>query len=236
MNRWISIAAKCVTALALAGAIAAVGCTPLVQRPARPDAAFSGPRLEKDAFVSFDGARLGLSHWGPVDGDPWAVIIALHGMNSYARAFHEAGPFWARDGIAVYAYYQCGYGRSPNRGVCAGETLLPEDLRYMGASQTQLESAAPGLTVWLTQVFRVMGGYVSATGILTIAVASTSFRSHHRGAAVASAAAGAASIGWMVIVNFMINSDFKWVLLGAAILWACSMVLFRFEGAHPHDG
>jgi hypothetical protein len=109
--------------------------------------------------------------------------------------------------------------------------LLPEDLRYMGASRAQLDSVAPGLAVWLTKVFRVMGGYVSATGILTIAVAATAFRSHNRGVAVAAAAAGAASIGWMTIVNFMINSDFKWVLLGAAILWTCSIVLFWLEGA-----
>jgi len=109
--------------------------------------------------------------------------------------------------------------------------LLPEDLRYIGASQAELESAAPRLADWLTQVFRVMGGYVSATGILTIALALTSFRSHHRGAAVAAASAGLASIGWMTIVNFMISSDFKWMLLGAAILWAFSMVLFWVERA-----
>jgi hypothetical protein len=113
--------------------------------------------------------------------------------------------------------------------------LLPEDLRYMGASLAQLESAAPRLTDWLAQVFRVMGGYVSATGLLTVAAAATSFRSHNRGAAVAVAAAGLASIGLMMIVNFMINSDFKWLLLGAAILWACSIVLFWSEGARPRD-
>ena len=27
----------------------------------------------------------------------------------------------------------------------------------------------------------------------------------------------------------MINSDFKWVLLGLALLWACSLALFWFE-------
>jgi hypothetical protein len=107
--------------------------------------------------------------------------------------------------------------------------LLPEDLRYMGASQAQLEMAAPRLTAWLTQVFRVMGGFVSASGILTIAVAATLFRSHHRGIGIATAIAGLASIGLMTIVNFTIGSDFKWVLLGAALLWACSMVLFWVE-------
>jgi hypothetical protein len=51
--------------------------------------------------------------------------------------------------------------------------LLPEDLRYLGASQAQLDSIAPQLPAWLKQVFRVMGGYVAATGVLTIALAAT---------------------------------------------------------------
>jgi hypothetical protein len=107
--------------------------------------------------------------------------------------------------------------------------LLPEDLRYMGASQAQLDAIAPRLTVWLTQVFRVLGGYVSATGILTIALATTSYRSHDRGVGAAAAAAGLASIGLMANVNFAINSDFKWALLSLAILWACSLLAFCAE-------
>jgi hypothetical protein len=31
----------------------------------------------------------------------------------------------------------------------------------------------------------------------------------------------------------MIDSDFKWVLLGMALLWACSLVLFWFERKAP---
>jgi hypothetical protein len=33
----------------------------------------------------------------------------------------------------------------------------------------------------------------------------------------------------MTAVNFVINSDFKWVLLGMAVLWASSLVVFCFE-------
>jgi hypothetical protein len=42
-------------------------------------------------------------------------------------------------------------------------SLLPEDVRYMGLSAAQLDAVRPQLEVWLTQVFRVMGGYVLAT-------------------------------------------------------------------------
>lgn len=100
-----------------------------VQQPLRPQAGFAGPRLDDNAFISFDGARLGLSRWDVADGDPWAVVIGLHGMDDYANAFHLAGPYWARHGVATYAYDMRGFGRSPERGVWAGDALMVEDLR-----------------------------------------------------------------------------------------------------------
>jgi hypothetical protein len=107
--------------------------------------------------------------------------------------------------------------------------LLPEDVRYMALPAAQLDILRPRLESWLTHVFRVMGGYVLATGVLAIALAATAFRAHQNGAAIGAAIGGAASIGWMAAVNFMIDSDFRWVLLGMALLWACSLVLFWSE-------
>jgi acylglycerol lipase len=115
-------------------ALTLAGCTPLmVQQPLKPAATFAGPRLEDDWVVSFDGARLGLKHWEPADQQPWAVIVGLHGMNDYSNAFHLAGPWWAEHGIATYAYDQRGFGRSPERGVWAGDELMTEDLRTVVA-------------------------------------------------------------------------------------------------------
>ena len=109
--------------------------------------------------------------------------------------------------------------------------LLPEDVRYLALPTSQLDILRPRLELWLTHVFRVMGGYVLATGVLAVTLAATAFRAHQNGAAIGALFGGAASIGWMAAVNFMINSDFKWVLLGMALLWACSLVLFWFESA-----
>jgi alpha-beta hydrolase superfamily lysophospholipase len=100
----------------------------LVQQPNPTPVAFQGPRLEAETFVSFDGARLGLSRWAPA-AEPWAVVVGLHGMNDYANAFHFAGAEWAKAGVATYAYDQRGFGRSPNRGVWGGDALMVEDLR-----------------------------------------------------------------------------------------------------------
>lgn len=107
--------------------------------------------------------------------------------------------------------------------------LLPEDIRYMGVNATQLEGIRDPLVAWLTQVFRVMGGYVLATGVLAITLALTSYREHHTGAWLGALVGGLSSIGLMTAVNFTIRSDFKWVLLCMALVWAGSIILFWIE-------
>lgn len=118
--------------VALALAFAAAGCAPTVQQALRPPVAWQGPHFDEAAarFYTFDGTPLGLSEWRPPDGkEPWAVIIALHGMGDYGEAFYLAGPAWAQQGIVTYAYDARGHGRSPHRGVWGGTRLLTEDLR-----------------------------------------------------------------------------------------------------------
>lgn len=133
-------------------------CAPMLrQQPLSAGADFQGPRLEADALISFDGARLGLTTWQP-DVAPWAVIVALHGMNDYANAFHLAAPDWARAGVATYAYDQRGFGRSPGRGVWAGPELLAEDLR----TATALVRARHPNAI-LAVVGESMGGSVAVT-------------------------------------------------------------------------
>jgi hypothetical protein len=112
-------------------------------------------------------------------------------------------------------------------------SLLPEDIRFMNLTPAELQSVGGRLGSWLVHVFRVMGGYIAATGVLAIALAATSFRAHHPFAAAGAMIGGAASIGWMATVNFMIDSDFKWVLLGMALAWAFSLVVFAWEAACP---
>jgi hypothetical protein len=121
--------------------------------------------------------------------------------------------------------------------------LLPEDTRFMGVTAAQLDPIKPQLEAWLTYVFRVLGGYILATGVLMVTLAATSFRQHSQTAAVGALIGGATSIGWMAVVNFMIGSDFKWVLLAMALVWASGLGLFGSElrqsrAAHrgPSDG
>lgn len=101
---------------------------PFVQSPMTPPPGFGGPVIEDRVFVVQDGAQLPYRRWLP-DEEPWAVVVALHGMNDQSAAFRLAGPWWAEQGIATYAYDQRGFGAAPGRGLWAGEDLMVEDLR-----------------------------------------------------------------------------------------------------------
>ena len=116
---------------ALAALTMLAACAPTMQQVGRPDAGFVGPVLRDHDFISFDGAALGLQTWTPKTSEPWAVIIGVHGMDDYSNAFHLAAPFWAEEGIATLAYDQRGFGRSPGRGIWAGEALMTQDLRTL---------------------------------------------------------------------------------------------------------
>jgi hypothetical protein len=107
--------------------------------------------------------------------------------------------------------------------------LLPEDARYIGSSSQEILDAFPDLANWLDKVFWVMGGYILTTGLLTFYMAVTSFRARTRGAFGVLALAGATSVGWMTFVNFLIDSDFKWLLLAFATLWGSALLLFLLE-------
>jgi acylglycerol lipase len=108
-------------------------CAMTYQHAATPQPQFTGPALGEHSFTSFDGAKIALTSWTPDSGQPWAVIVGLHGMNDYGGAFWMAGPWWAKRGIATYAWDQRGFGRSPERGVWAPDALTSDDLRTLCA-------------------------------------------------------------------------------------------------------
>ena len=107
--------------------------------------------------------------------------------------------------------------------------LLPEDLHYMKTTLPVIDNSAPGLSAWLQKVFWVMGGYIFTTGLLIVFISLTSFRKRLPGAFNIVVLAGISSIGSMVVVNFIIDSDFKWVLLTFTLPWVFALILYRFH-------
>lgn len=126
----------CLLALLLAA------CAPRVQGLG-PEAVV--PRLDSDALIAGDGARLPMAVW-PAAGKPRAVLVALHGYNMYRNYFADPAPWWAERGITVYAYDQRGFGAAPEPGIWGGNEAMAADARAMVAAVRQ---AHPGTPLYL---------------------------------------------------------------------------------------
>jgi alpha-beta hydrolase superfamily lysophospholipase len=100
-----------------------------------------GPTVEParetaDAFVMPDGMRLPYRVWLPREkpGEkPWAVMLALHGMNDSRDAWEIPAPAFAAAGIAVFSPDQRGFGDTATRGYWPGTRALVDDARRMAA-------------------------------------------------------------------------------------------------------
>ncbi len=115
--------------------------------------------------------------------------------------------------------------------------LLPEDPKYIGSSPDAIRAAMPGLERWLGLVFNVLGGFMVASGAMTVLVAYRFLARRERGTFAALAAAGAASVALMSATNFLIHSDFRWPLLLPALLWLVGLLCYLRESALPvHSG
>lgn len=104
--------------------------------------------------------------------------------------------------------------------------LLPEDPRFIGAPLVRLREAAPGLEAWLRIVFTVMGGFMAGAGVLTVFLARTAVPARLRGTGWAIVLAGLPTVVLMSAMNFALHSDFRWVLLLPALLWAAAVIAY----------
>ncbi len=114
---------------ALLGGAPLVACTPAA---APPGPAHLAPALEDGAFVMEDGMRLPLRAWLP-EGEPWAVVLALHGFNDSRDAWAIPAPDFTAAGVAVYAPDQRGFGGTAVRGLWPGADALADDAQMMAA-------------------------------------------------------------------------------------------------------
>ncbi|HKW52286.1 MAG TPA: lysophospholipase [Stellaceae bacterium] len=115
----------------------------------------SSPQLADDHMIAADGLTLPLRRWVP-QGEPRAVVLALHGFNDYSKAFAGPGAAWAKDGIATYAYDQRGFGAAPGRGRWPGAKRLTDDAE---TAAKLLRQRYPGIPLYL--LGESMGGAVA---------------------------------------------------------------------------
>lgn len=105
------------------------GCATHLAPPGPP---VEAPRATTDAFVMQDGMRLPYRAWLP-EGQPWAVMLALHGMDDSRDAWEIPAPDFADAGIAVFSPDQRGFGATSVRGYWPGTQALVDDARQMAA-------------------------------------------------------------------------------------------------------
>ena len=108
--------------------------------------------------------------------------------------------------------------------------VLAEDLRYIGSSLDTMRTVAPGLERWLDHVFDVMGGFMVATGTMTVLAAWRLRARRDRGSLAALSLAGAAGVSLMSATNFLLGSDYRWLLLLPVLLWLAGLVCLVREG------
>ncbi|MDX2225418.1 MAG: alpha/beta hydrolase [Rhodospirillaceae bacterium] len=155
----------------LCAALLAVACA---ARTAPPGSQATTPALAVDHVLTADGLRLPLRAWRPPgdssNGEPRAVVVALHGFNDYANAFAAVpsaagvGPFLAERGFAVYAYDQRGFGAAPHAGLWPGADRLRADF---GAVLDLARARHPGVPVFA--LGESMGGAVVLTALASAA-------------------------------------------------------------------
>lgn len=97
-----------------------------------PGPAVQAPAATADAFVMPDGVRLPYRAWLP-GGDPWAVVLALHGMNDSRDAWEYPAPSFATAGVALFSPDQRGFGATEGRGYWPGGAGLAQDVTAMTA-------------------------------------------------------------------------------------------------------
>jgi hypothetical protein len=104
--------------------------------------------------------------------------------------------------------------------------LLPEDPRFIGATLAQLREAAPGLERWLHIVFTVLGGYMVGSGVLTLFLVRAAMPQRLNGTAWALCIAGLSTVVLMSAMNFVLQSDFRWVLVVPAAIWVVGVAAY----------
>lgn len=111
--------------------LAVSGCAPRLSAPGPHIENTMPPILNDSALIAEDGFELPVRRWLPTNGEPGAVVVALHGFNDYSNAFADIGPWLTTQNMGLYAYDQRGFGATRQAGLWAGAGPMVADLRNM---------------------------------------------------------------------------------------------------------
>jgi alpha-beta hydrolase superfamily lysophospholipase len=113
------------------------------------------PEIGADYFRAADGTELPMRSWLPA-GRPRALLVALHGFADYSASYRQPASFWAKAGVATFAYDQRGFGAAPHVLHWSSTGAMVADATEVVAA---LRARYPGLPVYL--IGESMGGAVA---------------------------------------------------------------------------
>ena len=125
--------------------------------PANPTLAGSPatPEIGAQYFRAADGTELPMRAWLP-EGAPRALLVALHGFADYSASYRQPAAYWAKAGVATFAYDQRGFGAAPHVLHWSGTDRMVADAKELVSA---LRARYPGTPVYL--VGESMGGAVA---------------------------------------------------------------------------
>jgi hypothetical protein len=71
-----------------------------------------------------------------------------------------------------------------------------------------------------------MGGFMASVGVLTVFVAAVAMPQRLKGTSWVIGLSGVLGVALMSATNFVLRSDFRWLLLIPALFWLAVLVLY----------
>ena len=93
-----------------------------------PGSPIQAPQIEGNFFTASDGAKTLFRIWR-ADSPPKAVILSSHGFNDYGTSISAPAQYFNKQGIAVYAYDQRGFGAGVHPGRWSSVEAMTRDLK-----------------------------------------------------------------------------------------------------------
>ena len=101
--------------------------------------------------------------------------------------------------------------------------FLPEDARFIGMTATQISAYDPRLYDWAVIVYRLWGGFMFSTGVLTLWVALKPFLARERWAWYALAISTLPTLILWIVVNLPVQSYFLPALLAILVVYILAL-------------
>ena len=102
--------------------------------------------------------------------------------------------------------------------------FLPEDVKFIGATATDVVLYNSALIHWIQFVFRSWGAFVFSTGVLVTGVAAYPYRRNEKWAKIILGVAGIPMLLIFGLVNYFLGSNFFLIIIAVGLLYTAIII------------